>query len=47
MKFDNLKSPEEIQRELDIRDENPNARMPGQENMWSKLAIIILKCMNS
>ena len=27
--------------------ENPDARVPGQDNLWAKLAVIILKCMNS
>lgn len=47
MKFDNLKSPEELQGELRMGAENMNTRMSGENNMWSKLAIIILKCMKS
>jgi hypothetical protein len=47
MKFDNHNSHEEIQRLLRLRAENPNARLPGEENMWSKLAVVILKCMKS
>jgi hypothetical protein len=47
MKFDNHNSPEEIQRLIRLRAENPNARLPGEENMWSKLAVVILKCMKS